>query len=404
MMNDHSIPHLHSASAPRVCPFAAKHGYCAPQKGDSRSVCPALNTMANHGYSPRNGDDVSLLDLICALQECYGLTWPLAAFLAIGGYVLLRWWPWRVFRLEEIGKHGAVEHDASLVHEDARGRLLAPTRIHPHLVTALADETLAAYAEDSHESRDGVVWTSYHAARARVRREKESPPLDAVHAEIARGEIAIMLCVWEYALVEVGTSSQASLSGEQDHNDMSGDLTRALEAHARLATFVRSPACAPALALHPSQSSTDDDFASNGASPVHMSFADAINAKGHARLCSVGNGSILTAGTSSLESHTRAGSAEPESTAQPEPTKVNAKATLNLSVTPIGNFRVSTHQQPCDELRGIPLAWWLKFLAEERLPEGVVEHGVRRRVGILDVVRKSAEIRSGMEYIRQVRS
>ena len=41
--------------------------------------------------SPRNGDDVSLLGLICALQECYGLTWPLAAFLAIGGYVLLRW-------------------------------------------------------------------------------------------------------------------------------------------------------------------------------------------------------------------------------------------------------------------------------------------------------------------------
>ncbi|KAL1700691.1 hypothetical protein EV121DRAFT_263887, partial [Schizophyllum commune] len=306
-MNGHSIPHLHSASAPRVCPFAAKHGYCAPQKGDSRSVCPALNTMANHGYSPRNGDDVSLLDLICALQECYGLTWPLAAFLAIGGYVLLRWWPWRVFRLEEIGKHGAVEHDASLVHEDARGRLLAPTRIHPHLVTALADETLTAYAEDSHESRDGIVWTSYHAARARVRREKESPPLDAVHAEIARGEIAIMLCVWEYALGEVGTSSQASISGE-DHNDMPGDLTRALEVHQRKTTFVRSPASAPALALHPSQSSTDDDFASNGASPVHMSFADAINAKGHARLCSVGNGSILTAGTSSPEP----GSAEPE--------------------------------------------------------------------------------------------
>ncbi|KAI4518822.1 Cloroperoxidase [Schizophyllum commune Loenen D] len=260
-MNGHSIPHLHSASAPRVCPFAAKHGYCAPQKGDSRSVCPALNTMANHGYLPRNGDDVSLLDLICALQECYGLTWPLAAFLAIGGYVLLRWWPWRVFRLEEIGKHGAVEHDASLVHEDARGRPLAPTRIHPHLVTALAEETVAAYEEDSHESRDGVVWTSYHAARARVRREKESPPLDAVHAEIARGEIAIMLCVWEYAFGE-----------------------------------------------------------------------------------------------------------------------------------------------PCDELRGIPLEWWLKFLAEERLPEGVEGHGVRRRVGILDVVRKSGEIRSGMEYIRQIRS
>lgn len=34
-------------------------------------------------------------------------------------------------------------------------------------------------------------------ARARVRREKASPPLDSMHAEIARGEMAIILGVWE---------------------------------------------------------------------------------------------------------------------------------------------------------------------------------------------------------------
>ncbi|KAL1741741.1 Chloroperoxidase [Schizophyllum fasciatum] len=256
-------PHLHTAASPRTCPFASKHSYCCPQKGDSRSVCPALNTMANHGYLPRNGDAVTLLDLIRGLQECYGLTWFLAAFLAVGGFVLLRWWPWRVFRLEEIGKHGAVEHDASLVHEDARGRRYAPTRIHPRLVTELADEALHTYRDDDKfrgEDGEEVVWTPYHAACARVRREKAAPTLDAVHAEIARGEIAIMLCVWDYALDEA---------------------------------------------------------------------------------------------------------------------------------------------RPCDELRGIPLSWWLKFLAEERLPDGVVGHGVKHGVGILDVVRKSTEIRAGMEYILQ---
>ncbi len=31
------------------CPVSG-HEYRAPQPGDSRSVCPALNAMANHGY------------------------------------------------------------------------------------------------------------------------------------------------------------------------------------------------------------------------------------------------------------------------------------------------------------------------------------------------------------------
>jgi len=33
-------------------------------------------------------------------------------------------------------------------------------------------------------------------ARARIRRENESPVLDILHAEIARGEMAIALGVW----------------------------------------------------------------------------------------------------------------------------------------------------------------------------------------------------------------
>jgi Peroxidase, family 2 len=32
------------------CPVTGNHGFCPAQQGDSRSPCPALNTMANHGY------------------------------------------------------------------------------------------------------------------------------------------------------------------------------------------------------------------------------------------------------------------------------------------------------------------------------------------------------------------
>jgi len=32
------------------CPVSEKHGFFPPQTGDSRSPCPALNAMANHGF------------------------------------------------------------------------------------------------------------------------------------------------------------------------------------------------------------------------------------------------------------------------------------------------------------------------------------------------------------------
>lgn len=45
---DHPPMHEHSGG---TCPVTGKtHAYCPPQKGDIRSVCPALNTMANHGF------------------------------------------------------------------------------------------------------------------------------------------------------------------------------------------------------------------------------------------------------------------------------------------------------------------------------------------------------------------
>ena len=33
--------------------------YQAPRPGDSRSPCPALNCLANHGYLPRDGKNIT---------------------------------------------------------------------------------------------------------------------------------------------------------------------------------------------------------------------------------------------------------------------------------------------------------------------------------------------------------
>ena len=46
----------------------AAHPWRAPGPGDQRGPCPGLNTLANHGWLPRNGV-VSPRDLIIAAQE-----------------------------------------------------------------------------------------------------------------------------------------------------------------------------------------------------------------------------------------------------------------------------------------------------------------------------------------------
>ncbi|CAG8821509.1 25891_t:CDS:2, partial [Racocetra persica] len=54
------------------------HEWQAPGPGDKRSACPALNTLANHGYLPRDGDNITSQQLIKALQDAYNLSGVLA--------------------------------------------------------------------------------------------------------------------------------------------------------------------------------------------------------------------------------------------------------------------------------------------------------------------------------------
>jgi len=136
--------------------------------------------------SSRDGKNISASEIVRGLKACYGLSTPLALFLSHVGFLILR----KTFRrisLFEIGKHGQVEHNASLVHHDTpAGEVYAPIEIDAGLVEKLIDDV-----------EGGERMNAVDVARARIRREKESPVLDGVHAEIARGEMAIILGVWE---------------------------------------------------------------------------------------------------------------------------------------------------------------------------------------------------------------
>ena len=138
------------------------------------------------------------MDIVRGLMACYGLSTPCAMFLSYGGFFLLR--KFGRVDLYEIGKHNAIEHNASLVHHDTpEVQTYAPIEIDHSLVDALVSDVKPSPAEikKSADSTAKFLMNFEDVARARVRREAECKPVDSVHAEIARGEMAIILGVWE---------------------------------------------------------------------------------------------------------------------------------------------------------------------------------------------------------------
>lgn len=157
------------------------HAFQPPSTGDSRSPCPALNAAANHGYLPHSGRNLGIFQLTRSISELYGLSYPLAALLSIGG--VLTCGRWGKVDLESLAKHNRIEHDASLVHKDLRDG--DNKDVCPQLVSELLTES---------SNGRGLSWADL--ARARARREARIPqPLDFVHTTISRGESVLSVMV-----------------------------------------------------------------------------------------------------------------------------------------------------------------------------------------------------------------
>ncbi|KAJ3757453.1 Chloroperoxidase [Lentinula raphanica] len=212
-----------------TCPRSGKHEFCPPQKGDVRSVCPALNTMANHGFIPRDGRNLTFSVLFHGLKACYGLSTPLAIVLVTGGFLLIKRSPIRIpflsnlplFRaknpdgslspagvidLHLIGLHDGVEHDASLVHLNTPdGQKYGPVQIQEDWVPMLVGDIQPPVGNQEeplrHHQRDATADTVILPKK-----------LDGVHAEIARGEMAIILGVWN-------SKYQSKTDKKQDKSD-----------------------------------------------------------------------------------------------------------------------------------------------------------------------------------------
>lgn len=90
-------------------------GWQAPGPSDARGPCPGLNTLANHGYLPRNGRGITQAKLRDGIKEGFNIN-SLDAAILFGAAVRTNTkYPLaRDFDLDTLGREGVLEHDISL--------------------------------------------------------------------------------------------------------------------------------------------------------------------------------------------------------------------------------------------------------------------------------------------------
>jgi hypothetical protein len=112
-----NIEKVHDASMLKACKDFDCPKWIPASTTAKRSPCPALNTLANHGYLWRNGSGISADDLVQATESVYRLS-PFVgsklASVAINGLAPNT----GRLDLDQLQKHGFIEHDASLTRND----------------------------------------------------------------------------------------------------------------------------------------------------------------------------------------------------------------------------------------------------------------------------------------------
>jgi hypothetical protein len=94
--------------------------YVPPTETDSRSACPMLNAMANHGILPHDGKNISFRDLNVKVRHTFNFASSFCFFVPkfAADFLNRSYWSGH-FDLAELSLHNAIEHDGSLTRHDA---------------------------------------------------------------------------------------------------------------------------------------------------------------------------------------------------------------------------------------------------------------------------------------------
>lgn len=79
-----------------------------------RAPCPMLNSLANHGYLPHDGKNITQDVTIDALKTALNINQTLGLFLHQAATTTNPTPNATTFSLDNLSRHGILEHDASL--------------------------------------------------------------------------------------------------------------------------------------------------------------------------------------------------------------------------------------------------------------------------------------------------
>ncbi|KAJ6500945.1 Chloroperoxidase [Mycena sanguinolenta] len=109
------------AVVPKRCPGEGGKWppFVPPGEGDSRSACPALNAMANHGILPHDGRNIKFTEMTKTIRTTFNFAPTFCDFVPrfMAG-LLKRDYKTGTCDLADISLHNGIEHDASLTRQD----------------------------------------------------------------------------------------------------------------------------------------------------------------------------------------------------------------------------------------------------------------------------------------------
>ncbi|EED13090.1 conserved hypothetical protein [Talaromyces stipitatus ATCC 10500] len=153
------------------------HEWHPPVPGDSRSPCPGLNVMANHGFLPRSGKNIDLAAVRSGVSQAYNYA-PTSfdtAFEQAVAFNLTTTGNISTFNLEDLKKHDDVEFDGSLSRNDA---FFGDDNTFNHAIWWTTAHRLGLYDYGISE-KDKYV-TVETAARARAARVRDAMRINPV--------------------------------------------------------------------------------------------------------------------------------------------------------------------------------------------------------------------------------
>ncbi|KAJ7645053.1 Cloroperoxidase [Mycena polygramma] len=92
------------------------HKWVAPKATDLRSPCPGLNTLANHGYLPRDGRNLSIPMILEAAIDGFNVASD--SIIQAAKFGLLSGDAPTTLNLDALSLHNLIEHDASISRND----------------------------------------------------------------------------------------------------------------------------------------------------------------------------------------------------------------------------------------------------------------------------------------------